>query len=90
MNVSSWWIVCAGLTGADVAYSPTTAEDVVLQKLIWNRILPSDRRLGDAARVVAIQASTLDRNYLKQWAHELKLAKELEGLLGCRIKPKQL
>ena len=67
----------------------TTAEDVILHKLGWNRITPSDRQLGDAAGVVAVQAGALDQNYLKQWAQELKLANELERLLSGEIKPKQ-
>src|SRR6478735_3620297 len=43
-----------------------TAEDVILHKLLWNRISPSDRQLGDAAGVVAVQAEALDTNYLRQ------------------------
>src|ERR1035438_2554720 len=66
-----------------------TAEDVILHKLIWNRITPSGRQLGDAAGVVAVQAEALDKNYLKQWAQELKLADQLEKLLSGEIKPKQ-
>jgi hypothetical protein len=66
-----------------------TAEDVILHKLIWNRITPSDRQLGDAAGVVAVQADALDKNYLRHWAQELKLAAELGNLLSGKIKPKQ-
>jgi hypothetical protein len=66
----------------------TTAEDVILHKLIWNRITPSDRQLGDAAGVVAVQAEGLDRNYLRQWAEQLRLTHELERLLGGEICPK--
>ena len=66
-----------------------TAEDVILHKLVWNRISPSDRQLGDAAGVVAVQADSLDKNYLRQWAQELKLAVELERLLSGEITPKQ-
>lgn len=66
-----------------------TAEDVILHKLVWNRISPSDRQLGDAAGVMAVQAGALDKNYLKQWAQELKLTGELEKLLSGEIKPKQ-
>src|SRR5213078_2995813 len=60
----------------------STAEDVILHKLVWNRISPSDRQLGDAAGIVAVQADALDKNYLKQWAQELRLANELERLLS--------
>lgn len=67
----------------------STAEDIILHKLVWNRISPSDRQLGDAAGVVAVQADVLDKNYLRQWAQELKLASELERLLSGQIKPKQ-
>ena len=66
-----------------------TAEDVILHKLVWNRISPSDRQLGDAAGVMAVQAGALDKKYLKQWARELKLTSELEKLLSGEIKPKQ-
>lgn len=65
-----------------------TAEDVILHKLLWNRISPSDRQLGDAAGVVAVQGAALDKSYLRQWAQELKLATELERLLSGEIKPK--
>jgi hypothetical protein len=60
----------------------------ILHKLVWNRISPSDRQLGDAAGLVAVQAGALDQNYLRQWAQELKLTGELERLLSGEIKPK--
>jgi len=66
-----------------------TAEDVILHKLIWNRISPSDRQLGDAAGVVAVQANALDKSYLQKWAHQMKVTDELERLLSGQIKPKQ-
>jgi len=67
----------------------STPEDVILHKLVWNRITPSDRQLGDAAGVVAVQADALDKDYMRQWAQELKLAGELERILSGEIKPKQ-
>ena len=67
----------------------STAEDVILHKLFWNRSSPSDRQLSDAAGVLAVQAEALDTNYLRQWARELKLTGELERLLSGEIKPKQ-
>ena len=66
-----------------------TAEDVILHKLVWNRITPSDRQLGDASGVVAVQADALDKDYLRRWARELKLDNELERLLSGAVKPKQ-
>jgi hypothetical protein len=65
-----------------------SAEDIILHKLIWNRISPSDRQLGDAAGVFAVQAEGLDKSHLKRWAQELNLTAELERLLSGEIKPK--
>jgi hypothetical protein len=67
----------------------STAEDVILHKLLWNRISPSERQLGDAAGVVAVQAGALDKDYLRRWAQELVVSNNLERLLGGQIKPKQ-
>jgi hypothetical protein len=66
----------------------STKEDVILHKLYWNQITPSERQLGDAAGVVAIQKETLDLDYLKQWAAELEVAPVLEKILDGTIKPK--
>lgn len=66
-----------------------TAEDVILHKLIWNRISPSERQLADAAGIVAVQADALDKRYLRQWAADLKLIDELDSLLSGKIRPKQ-
>ena len=66
----------------------STPEDVILHKLVWNRISPSDRQLGDAAGIVAVQGEALDKHYLGKWAQELSLASELERLFNGEIKPK--
>lgn len=67
----------------------SSAEDVILHKLVWNRMTPSDRQLGDAAGVLAVQGERLDKNYLKQWGDELGVFVQLEQLLRGDIKPKQ-
>ncbi len=61
---------------------------MILHKLLWDRISPSDRQLGDAAGVVAVQAEALDRDYLRQWASILQVNAELEELLSGRRSPK--
>lgn len=66
-----------------------TAEDVILHKLHWHKLTPSERQIGDAAGVVAVQADALDTDYLRLWARELHVADILEDLLKGRIKPKQ-
>jgi len=66
-----------------------TAEDVMLHKLCWNRITPSDRQLGDVAGVVAVQRGKLDEIYLRFWAAEIGLLAEVEAALSGAWKPKQ-
>jgi hypothetical protein len=66
-----------------------TAEDVILHKLYWNGISPSERQLGDAAGVVAVQRGTLDAAYLDRWAAKLDVVDVLHDLLTGRIGPKQ-
>jgi hypothetical protein len=66
----------------------TTAEDCLLHKLLWNKITPSDRQLGDAAGIVAVQLEKLDGGYLGKWAEVLGVSPELTRLLSGEIKPK--
>jgi hypothetical protein len=66
-----------------------TAEDVLLHKLYWNQITPSERQLGDAAGIVAVQKGALDEGYLRHWANELKVTQTLDDVLSEKIKPKQ-
>ena len=65
-----------------------TAEDVILHKLYWHTISPSDRQLHDAAGVYAIQGDTLDHKYLCQWAPLLGVEQEWNALLAGKLKPK--
>jgi hypothetical protein len=58
-----------------------SAEDVILTKLEWNRISPSDRQVRDALHVAVAQWPRLDRDYLRQWATDLGVAEMLEELL---------
>jgi hypothetical protein len=67
----------------------TTAEDSLLHKLVWNKITPSDRQVGDAAGVVAVQGEKLDRVYLKKWAELLGVSAELNQLLSGEVRPKR-
>jgi hypothetical protein len=68
--------------------SISTAEDVILHKLHWNKITPSDRQLGDAAGIVAVQGERLDRAYLRTRAKQLDVETNLQRLLSGEIKPK--
>lgn len=66
----------------------STAEDVILHKLYWNNITPSDRQLGDAAGIVAVQGDRLDRAYLQSQAKQLRVETNLQRLFSGEIKPK--
>jgi hypothetical protein len=56
-------------------------EDVILTKLEWDRITPSERQLRDALNVAAVQWSVLDLAYLRKWAADLGVSEKLEQLL---------
>jgi hypothetical protein len=65
-----------------------TAEDVILHKLYWDSITPSERQVGDAAGVVAVQSDSLDRAYLQRWASKLGVLEKLNQILTGEIRPK--
>jgi hypothetical protein len=64
------------------------SEDVVISKLEWSKISPSDRQMTDVAGILRIQGAALDYSYLQRWVQELGLdeqwtsARRLAGL--CR------
>jgi hypothetical protein len=66
-----------------------TAEDLILHKLYWHGITPSDRQLGDVAGVVQVQRGKLDESYLRHWGAELGVLAELEAALSGAVRPKQ-
>jgi len=65
-----------------------TAEDVILHKLHWHRLTPSDRQLADAAGVYAVQSGSLDLAYLRHWADFLGVRGELDALVAGEIRLK--
>jgi hypothetical protein len=65
-----------------------TPEDVILHKLYWNRITPSDRQLHDAAGVFAVQTGMLDLEYVKHWAGLLDVSRDIERLISGELRPK--
>ena len=65
-----------------------TPEDVILHKLYWDRITPSERQRSDAAGVFAVQRGRLDEAYLRRWAADLGVSASLEDVLSGRIAPK--
>jgi hypothetical protein len=68
--------------------SIATPEDMILQKLYWDSLTPSERQISDAAGVVAVQSRSLDRAYLQDWAGKLSVTDKLNKLLIREITPK--
>ena len=56
-----------------------SAEDIILYKLDWFRIgdCVSDRQWNDVIGVLKVQGNKLDMKYLRYWATELSLSKQL-------------
>jgi hypothetical protein len=65
-----------------------SAEDIILQKLRWNMLTPSEQQIVDAAGIAAIQSESLDRDYLTKWARELGVNEKLNKLLSGKLGPK--
>jgi len=65
-----------------------TPEDIILHKLYWDKLTPSERQRGDAAGVFAVQQHALDRDYLRRWATDLGVESTLTLLLAGKLKPK--
>ena len=59
-------------------------EDTILSKLLWYKITPSDRQLGDVRAILTVQREHLDYDYLRRWSTEL----DLEDLLNSLIEEK--
>lgn len=67
------------ILGRSVAIA--SAEDVILSKLEWDKITPSERQFLDALNVAKVQWAALDQNYLRKWAADLEVSEKLEELL---------
>ncbi len=57
-------------------------EDVILYKLRWHCISPSDRQLSDSAGILAVSNSAIDFPYLSHWAERIGVVSLLDKLLG--------
>lgn len=58
--------------------SVVSPEDIVIAKLLWAKAGESEWQIGDAAAIVRIQASKLDRSYIEQWVRRLQRDSEWE------------
>ena len=63
-------------------------EDVILHKLRWYMISPSDRQLSDSAGIMAVSIDIIDDRYLDYWANEIGVTDLLEKLRTGQMPPK--
>jgi hypothetical protein len=64
----------------DLEVDIVSPEDLVIAKLEWAKRGGSQRQIEDAAGVVGIAGSNLDRAYLDRWIRELELAAQWADL----------
>jgi len=73
----------------DVEVWMLSPEDAILSKLEWTGGEVGRRQFEDAVGVAVVQFDTLDFDYLKKWAKELKIEALLEQLLEQAEKLKE-
>lgn len=66
-----------------------TPEDIILSKLEWNLITPSERQVNDALHVAKARWPNLDLAYLRKWAPSLGVGKDIEELLRAAEEAQQ-
>ena len=57
-------------------------EDVLLHKLRWHLMSPTDRKLADARGIFLVSGDELDRDYLDYWAKQIGVDDLLNGIAG--------
>ncbi|HBS28232.1 MAG TPA: hypothetical protein DEB06_02000 [Phycisphaerales bacterium] len=61
----------------------SSPEDSILQKLRWSALGGgSERQRDDVRRMLQVQSSTLDLQYLGRWSHRLGVAADLDRLMS--------
>lgn len=66
----------------------SSAEDVILSKLLWYRAAPTlERQFQDALEVYEIQEPYLEQDYLDRWARALGVADLLERVRQAAARP---
>lgn len=58
-----------------------TAEDVLLHKLRWHKMSPTERQLSDARGIQHISGSELDRAYMEHWAARIGVTDLLKSVV---------
>jgi hypothetical protein len=58
-----------------------SAEDLILQKLLWQKDMASDSQIKDIRKIIAAKLNILDRDYLVNWASKLGVTEALKKYL---------
>jgi len=57
-------------------------EDVLLHKVYWDRLMPSERQLRDARGIFSVLGEKLDVAYIEKWAKDLGIKDSIQRLLA--------
>ncbi|MEE8452279.1 MAG: hypothetical protein V3R99_10205 [Thermoguttaceae bacterium] len=66
----------------------SSAEDLILKKLVFFQLGGSEKHLRDVSGVLLVQGDRIDRTYLDQWAKKLGVTEEL-ALVQRRLDERQ-
>jgi hypothetical protein len=64
----------------DIVAAVPTAEDVIINKLRWWKAANRRKDIDDARNVLAVQRTTIDREYIVNWCARLELIHEFNVL----------
>ena len=59
----------------------SSAEDIILIKLLWYKNSTSEKHIMDAEGILQVQGNSIDNNYLIEWAEKLSVRGILKKLL---------
>jgi len=57
-------------------------EDVLLHKVYWDHLMPSERQLRDAQGILSVLGEKLDVAYIEKWAKDLGIKVRIQRLLA--------
>ena len=64
------------ITFVGLDLSIARAEDMVVAKLEWAKLIDSERQVRDVAEILNIQGSALDTDHVERWVGELELREQ--------------